>query len=108
MCGTPGNGTVSYPHTFTADPATSQNHYTLPNDKTATATVKFTKPSGGGTGGGGGGSSIPTATVDKTVTNGSAGVKAENGEADLPGVVSRKKQLIPPLREQILSGNLHS
>ena len=80
MCGTPGNGTVSYPHTFTADPATSQNHYTLPNDKTATATVKFTKPSGGGTGGGGGGSSIPTATVDKTVTNGSAGVKAENGK----------------------------
>lgn len=37
----------------------------------------------------------------------SFGVKAEHGEADLPGVVSRKKQLIPPLREQILSGNLH-
>ena len=29
-------------------------------------------------------------------------VKAENGSAYLPGIVSRKKQLIPPLREHIL------
>lgn len=31
------------------------------------------------------------------------GVKAENGQAYLPGVVSRKKQLIPPIREELLN-----
>ena len=31
------------------------------------------------------------------------GVKPQNGRAKLPGVVSRKKQLVPPLREAILA-----
>ncbi len=29
-------------------------------------------------------------------------VKAKDGRADLPGIVSRKKQMIPPIREQLL------